>query len=159
MDSPPAVFRTRVDRWLVVVLGIALLIALGSAVAVFAAAPVVGLLTLAGTAGTVGLVAALSLPTEYVVTERALIVRFGLFRTEIPFAAIERVYPTRNPLSAPAWSLDRLGIDYRTERRRGRALISPVRPEAFLSLLAARAGLDRQGSELRRTGPSLSARA
>src|SRR5690606_34291240 len=68
-------------------------------------------------------------------------------------AAIEEVYPTRNPLSAPAWSLDRLAVRYRTGQRRGLALISPARQDAFLSLLGERAGLRREGAELRRVVP------
>ncbi len=33
-------------------------------------------------------------------------------RGKIPLAAIDEVRPTRNPMSAPAGSLDRLRIDY-----------------------------------------------
>lgn len=150
MHREPVVFRTKVDRWLVVVLVVSLLGVLVAMAASYeadpsatwtgAVIPVVVLL----------LVAALTLPTRYVLTAHALVVRFGLFRMTIPLTAIERVYPTRNPLSAPAWSLDRLGIDYRVASRRRLMLISPAERDAFLSLLAERAGLERRGDELER---------
>jgi len=154
MEPPPVAFRTRVDRWLAVILALALLGGLWSVVSTFRMDPAAGWVVAAVLAGSVLFVAALSLPTEYVVTEHELVVRFGLFRQRIPLAAIEEVYPTRNPLSAPAWSLDRLAVRYRTGQRRGLALISPARQDAFLSLLGERAGLRREGAELRRVVPA-----
>lgn len=58
------------------------------------------------------------------------------------FSAILRVHPSRNPLSSPAWSLDRIAIHYRENNRRGYALISPVRREEFMTLLGQRARLE-----------------
>ena len=54
-------------------------------------------------------VLALVLPVSYRLTETELVVRSGLLRWRIPFDAIQEVHPTSNPLSSPAWSLDRLG--------------------------------------------------
>jgi len=154
MEPSPVVFRTKVDGWLVAVLAVAAVGVLGAAAAAFLADPATGWLLLASMGGAVLLVAVLSVPTEYAVTGEAVVSRYGVLRKRIPLADIERVYPTWNPLSAPAWSLDRLGVRYRTGGRwHGLALISPVRQEAFLSLLAERAGLRADGTGLTRGAP------
>lgn len=86
-------------------------------------------------------------PTEIVIRSRLYGFRFGA----IPLAAIEEVRPTRNPLSAPAWSLERLCITYRTKLGRRIALISPRQRQAFLKDLAQRdPGLYLQGERLLR---------
>lgn len=143
-------FPTRVDNWLVAVLVLALLISVASVLV--SAAQDLGGATVAGVLvlGTFVLVAALTLPTHYTLDERELVIRSGVLRYRIPFESIRRVYPTGNALSAPAWSLDRLGIEYRKKGGWSLALISPDRKEDFMRLLAARAGLRRQGKELRR---------
>ena len=50
----------------------------------------------------------LTYPLNYEITASMLIVRSGFMRKEILLSSIEEVCPTKNPLSAPAWSLDRL---------------------------------------------------
>ena len=151
-DRRDHVFPTRVDRWLVAVLAVSFA---GSVAAVLAAAreepeeaTIAGLMVGASFA----LVAAVAVPTHYIVRERELVIRSGFIRRSIPLASIRRVYPTRNPLSAPAWSLKRLGIEYHTGARRGLALISPAAREEFLDIISRRAGLTPSGSELVR-GP------
>lgn len=143
-------FPTRVDNWLVAVLVLALVISIAS-VLVSATRDPRGA-TVAGVVvfGAFVLVGALALPTRYTLHERELVIRSGVLRYRIPFESIRRVYPTGNALSAPAWSLDRLGIEYRKKRGWSLALISPDRKEEFMRLLAARAGLERRGKELRR---------
>lgn len=144
------VFSTRVDRWLLLVLGASAVVSVAAVIAAALEAPgealVAGLIVVASFA----LVIALAVPTHYIISDRELTIRSGMLRHRIPLESIVRVYPTRNPLSAPAWSLDRLGVDYRRTRGRSLALISPDRREEFLALLAERAGLVRQGEELRR---------
>ena len=147
-DRRDHVFPTRVDRWLVAVLTIS---AVGSVAAILAAAreepaeATIGGLILGGS---FALVAAVALPTHYINRERELVIRSGFIRRSIPLASIRRVYPTHNPLSAPAWSLDRLGVEYDSGARRGLALISPAAREEFLDLIARRAGLTAAGREL-----------
>lgn len=150
MNGSEQVFATKVDAWLAAVLVIALV---GSLIAIAAAArerprdaAIAGVVLLAA----FGLVAAVAIPTRYTIAERELEIRSGMLRYRIPLEAILRVYPTRNPLSAPAWSLDRLGIDWRKGGSRSLALISPARREEFLELLGDRARLERIGGELRR---------
>jgi membrane protein YdbS with pleckstrin-like domain len=144
-------FPTRVDRWLVLVLGGSAAVSVAAVWAAAREAPGEALAAGAIVAASGVLVAALAVPTRYTITDTELVVRSGMLRHRIPLAAIHRVYPTRNPLSAPAWSLDRLGVEYAKKRGRPLALISPQRREEFLALLATRAGLVRQGRELRRS--------
>lgn len=75
--------------------------------------------------------------TSYTLDSHHLSIRLGPYRKVIPLADIIEAYPSRNPLSAPAWSLDRVRLRLRTSRFG--ALISPQDKHAFLTELAARA--------------------
>ena len=90
--------------------------------------------------------------TAYTLTDEQLVVRSGPLRWTVPLAAIEEVFPTHNPLSAPACSLDRLHIRRNDSRRW--LLISPDAKAAFLRDLAVRSpGLTVEGDRLvRRRG-------
>lgn len=75
--------------------------------------------------------------TVYVLSADRLDVRSGPFRWKVPLHEIRKISPSRNILSSPAFSLDRLRIDY----GRGKfILISPAEREAFLRDLEARRG-------------------
>ncbi|MDX1605745.1 MAG: PH domain-containing protein [Candidatus Competibacterales bacterium] len=70
--------------------------------------------------------------TYYRFDEDHLHIRSGPFRWNVPFQQIQGVEPTRNPLSSPALSLDRLRIDY----GRGRSImVSPQDKRRFLNRL------------------------
>ena len=73
--------------------------------------------------------------TLYEVTDDRLIVRSGIANLEIPLPDIETIKPTRNPMSAPAWSLDRLLITYGQGKT---CMISPGDKAGFLRLLRER---------------------
>lgn len=74
--------------------------------------------------------------TDYTLTSGDLLVRSGPFRWRVPLAEIQAVNPTRNPLSSPALSLDRLEVVY----RRGSVLmISPRDKNRFLRSLVTQA--------------------
>ena len=75
-------------------------------------------------------------PLYYEVTLSAIKVRSGFMRWEIPLDEIELVEPSRNLLSSPAWSLDRLRIVYQEESRRKSLLISPAERDAFLQKIS-----------------------
>jgi hypothetical protein len=47
-------------------------------------------------------------PLNYEIASGELVARSGLMRWRVPLDAIQEVSPSRNPASAPAWSLDRL---------------------------------------------------
>lgn len=94
----------------------------------------------------------LTYPLYYKITGDELVVRCGLLVNQhIPLSAIVLVQPTRNPLSAPAWSLDRLRVAYLIQGREKFTLISPLDKFAFLRDLAAvTPGLTRNGQCLER---------
>ena len=73
---------------------------------------------------------------RYVIEKERLLIRCGPFRYRVPLAAIDLVQPSKNPLSSPAASLDRLLIKWNGERKR--VLISPDDKKAFLRELDKR---------------------
>ncbi len=94
-------------------------------------------------------------PVFYEIAPPDLIIRSGGTRSRIPLSSIESVQETRNPLSAPAWSLDRLRIDYRQTGRVTFALISPQNKDAFLRELVHKAeGLQRSREGIIRSSAS-----
>jgi hypothetical protein len=74
--------------------------------------------------------------TAYVVDGDTLRIRASFFRWRIPLAAIDSIEPTRNPLSSPACSLDRLLIRHGGGRR---VMVSPADKAGFLRAIAERA--------------------
>jgi hypothetical protein len=87
--------------------------------------------------------------TNYRLTFQTLIIRSGPFKWMIPLDSIDEVYPTRNPLSSPACSLDRLHVRHR--RSRMGVMISPEDKTSFLYDLVSRApGLEMEGDRVRR---------
>jgi Bacterial PH domain len=97
-----------------------------------------------------GIIRMAAWPVVYDVTDGEIRVSCGAWGFRVPISGIVRVYPTRNPMSAPAWSLDRLRIDYVDPSGRKRmTMISPPDQTAFLLDLAARdPALVRQGDRL-----------
>lgn len=90
--------------------------------------------------------------TRYTLTESTIIVQSGPFRWVIDLAAITEVFPTRDPLSSPACSLDRLQIRYGKSRLG--MMISPQDNAGFLRDLMARApGLKLNGDRVLRDKP------
>jgi membrane protein YdbS with pleckstrin-like domain len=148
MSADPRVFPTKVDRWLIVVLAISFAVQVGAAIALLAApgVPYAIAIALAVLVVPTALVAALSYPTRYELHPDTLVIRSGVVRYRIPYADLRGVEPTRNPLSAPAWSLDRLKL----VRAKGYMLISPDDKPAFLHALSQRAPqLTLEGDRLR----------
>ena len=94
---------------------------------------VMGIATLYG-----AIIWALAYPVYYEITAFHLLIRSGCLKFQIPLSTIEMVRPTRNPLSAPAWSLDRLRIDYKRNNKPRIALISPEDKSRFLRELTQR---------------------
>ena len=75
--------------------------------------------------------------TEYELGPSALVITCGPLSWSIPAESIYEVYPTRDPISAPALSLDRLRINYVVDHRRCSVLVSPNDKQAFLATLAS----------------------
>lgn len=84
-------------------------------------------------------------PLYYQITASDLSIRSGLLRWQIPLTSVYEVRPTRNPLSSPALSLDRLRVDYQSNGKLKSILISPEDKAEFMRDLAA----SEKGLELR----------
>ena len=92
----------------------------------------------------------LTYPLYYRVTESELIVRCGaLMQRHISLAAIDEVSPTWDSSSGPAWSLDRLRVDYQKKGEQTSVIISPKDKISFMKELSASdAGLKLRGDRL-----------
>lgn len=137
MKKSGSVFPTRVDAWLVVVIGIAVAMCFFPAWMLRHTSPggsiaavVVGLLTLT-------VVLMLTVPCRYTLESDYLFIQCGILKKRIPYAEIRKIELSSNPLSAPALSLRRVKIVY------GRTfqLVSPQERDRFVDELSKRAGL------------------
>ena len=149
-EDDPNRFATRIDNWLLAILAGVGIISVASVLLSASQDSEAAVVSAVLLTFTFGLVFALAVPTHYTVTDQELKIRSGVIQYRIPLDSIQRVYPTRNPLAAPAWSIDRLGVEYKRGKRKSLALISPARREQFLELLMERTALKREGEELRR---------
>lgn len=83
-------------------------------------------------------------PIRYTVSPDELEVRFGLVHRHIPWDRLDSMELSHNPLSSPAFSLDRIEVRYTTATGRDRAiLISPLDREAFMRDCARASGRHR----------------
>jgi hypothetical protein len=73
--------------------------------------------------------------TSYILTEETLLIRCGPFRHRVLVSTIQEVAPSRNSVSSPACSLDRLHIKYQGSRQG--VLISPSDKRLFLQELTS----------------------
>ena len=131
-------FESKRDAWLVAVLWGAVLVCVWSGVQQFStSAPLLArLATLGGLMAVAGFMLWVLYGTTYELMSGELLIRCGPFRLRVPLKEIRSVRPTRNPLSSPACSLDRLAI--RWGPRRKRVMISPEEKSAFLRALQER---------------------
>jgi hypothetical protein len=73
--------------------------------------------------------------TGYTITEKVLKIKSGPIRLSIPLEQIKKIRKTKNPLSSPALSLDRLEIRYGKYKM---ALISPADKKGFVQAIKER---------------------
>jgi hypothetical protein len=148
------VYESKRDGWIVVVLWAAVIVMLIAAGDIWVARVPLAFRLLMSVLLT--LVAAFVLwvlyRTRYTLTENTLIVQSGPFRWVIDLEAITEIFPTRNPLSSPACSLDRLHIRYRPNP--SGLMISPRDKAEFLrDLMALSPGLKMDGDRVIRDKP------
>lgn len=70
--------------------------------------------------------------TEYIIDGDFLLIKYGPFKNKVPIMEISKIRGTKNPLSAPALSMDRLEITY---GRYDLALVSPKEKQLFTEKL------------------------
>jgi hypothetical protein len=75
--------------------------------------------------------------TYYTVEGSTLIVKSAFMTWRIDIHHIDEITPTRNPMSSPALSLDRLELRYREEGRSRTMLVSPSEKRRFVEALRA----------------------
>ncbi|HEX7081685.1 MAG TPA: PH domain-containing protein [Gammaproteobacteria bacterium] len=137
------VFRSKVDAWLkVVFVGTAVTAVTGVVVAAVFAGPL-AFVAIPLLIVPVGLPVWMLRATYYTLTDSYLAVRCGPFGWRVPLHQVRSVTPTRNPLSSPALSFDRLRIDY---GRGSSIMISPQDKELFVRELNARRASKSQPS-------------
>jgi hypothetical protein len=147
-NEPQQWYSSKVDWWLAVLLCVP---------PVASVAVTIGLATQGNVGelpwgiGSIALVAAIYIglvfPMRYGIGDTHFVVRSGMLRQRVPLANIVEVYPTHNPLSSPALSLDRLYVKYGASWTKA-VMISPVDRDRFLEELASTTGLKREGDRL-----------
>lgn len=152
------VYRSKVDWWVGPIIGLGVVVILGNGVFLLVKPPpgaspailapiAIGMFLMAA------FMAWILFSTRYMITDRDLLVRSAFIRWRIPLDQIIEVFPTHNPLSSPALSLDRLRVNYeRPNRKTTFIMISPKAKDQFLDDLAEVAGLKKEGNRLVRRG-------
>lgn len=80
----------------------------------------------------IGIFVGLLYPLHYEIDDSTLTIRSGLTRKKIPILSIRQVSPSNDWNSAPAWSLDRLRIDWESTDPACATLVSPEDKMKFL---------------------------
>ena len=127
-------FRSKVDRWILLLILVVIIVQVAAITAAVAEAGEPGMITslILVMIGVVALMLWLLLGTHYTVDRGLIRIVSGPFRWKVPVAEITSVKATRNPLSSPALSLDRLSIRYGKRRR---IMISPADKAGFLKAI------------------------
>ena len=101
----------------------------------------------------IGIFFGLLYPLYYEINHTTLTIRSGLTRKKIPISSIRRVSPSSDWNSAPAWSLDRLRIDWESAVPACATLVSPEDKMKFLhDLSQVDPDLEVRGDTLVRSG-------
>ena len=145
-------YNSKKDWWLFgLVWGLALgllAVGLGIALAPFGN-PALGWELVRAGVGTALALLLTTYPLNYEITQTELVARSGFMRWRVPLANIQEVAPSRSAASAPAWSLDRLRVEYLKDGGAGVLLVSPSDKWAFLRDLAdATPGLELRGDRV-----------
>ena len=127
-------FRSKVDLWILVVLIFALVVQAYVAFTVLLGpAPASAKYTMLATTVLVFfLIGSILMRTHYTITDEQLKIVCGPIWRNISLDSIRRISETRNPLSSPALSLDRLKIEYGNLRS---VMISPDDKKAFMKAI------------------------
>lgn len=127
-------FNSKVDSWLLMILIISLLIDIGAIIFVIVTVPetVVMIAVSVALLLTAILIASILVATYYTVDRTTLKIVSGPLRIRVGLEDINWVRETRNPLSSPALSLDRLMINYGKNRK---VMVSPADKRGFLKAI------------------------
>ncbi|QEI06300.1 PH domain-containing protein [Pigmentiphaga aceris] len=121
-------YPSRIDAWLVLVIGGTIGLVVTHGVLLLRTAPLAALISLGVAIFTGAIVAVMTMPCRYELEENHLLIRCGMIRQRIAYADITGIAPSRSLLSAPALSIRRVKINF----RHGTQLVSPREREAFI---------------------------
>ena len=121
------VFKSKVDIWMAIIF---ILVPISMIYGVITEPSAVLLLV---TAFVIVLLCILFFGTKYVIEKEELIVYGGIYKKRIPIKQIRSLRPTKNPLSAPAMSIDRIEITFDPHIQV--ILVSPKERELFVKKL------------------------
>ncbi|MGJ8676195.1 MAG: PH domain-containing protein [Akkermansiaceae bacterium] len=129
------VVSSKVDRWIVIVLAIALIVLIYPAIEIIGSNSPrnwVGInFYLIVTFLTIISVVLVGVPCKYTLAKKELLIQCGVIKYKVAYGDITEAKLSRNPLSAPAWSLDRIQI----KTRKSMYLISPKNRDHFLAMI------------------------
>ena len=141
-------YKSKVDWWLAILLALPPIASMiVTILAIQRGNPMEMILGIGSMLFLAGIYFGLVFPMRYGIGSSHLIIRYGIFRQHVQFNDIVEVRPTRNPLSSPALSLDRLHIQFGSGIFKA-VMISPTQREQFLADIAKSAGLDQVGNRL-----------
>lgn len=121
------VFKSKVDSWMAIIF---LFIPI---VMIYAVITEPDAVTILITALMILLLVVLFFGTRYVIDGEELIIYGGISKKRIPIKQIKSLRPTKNLISAPAMSLDRIEIMFDPNTQM--ALVSPKEKELFVNKL------------------------
>ncbi|MDJ0699376.1 MAG: PH domain-containing protein [Woeseiaceae bacterium] len=135
-------FKSKVDRWLFMLLVASIVIDIAAVlfIAVNVRDPLIAAVSIIVLLATAVLIAWILVGTRYTVDKEILRIVSGPLRFKVRLADINSVTATRNPLSSPALSLDRLLIKYGNNRK---VMVSPDDKRRFLKAIGQELEEDR----------------
>ena len=134
-------YLSRIDSWLAIVLIGAPLLVVAAGVFTLTSSLGAGIVTMITGLIVGGMIAALSLPCVYTLTDESLKIKSGMLEDEVPLRTIRRAEKSSNLWSAPALSLRRVKITLDD----GSRFISPKDRDGFITDLEARLANAKQG--------------
>ncbi len=127
-------FKSKVDRWLFLLLVASIVIDIAAMlfIAVSVRDPLIAGVSIIVLLATAVLIVWILVGTHYTVDKEILRIVSGPLRFKVRLVDINFVTATRNPLSSPALSLDRLLINYGNNRK---VMVSPGDKRRFMKAI------------------------
>lgn len=128
------VFKSKIDWWFWLAIAAAVLGVVAAVVAVILEGrnPTGVTIVIFASLFAIAFFGSVAFGTSYTIDRKVLFVRSGPFRWKVVLDEITSVEATRNPLSSPALSLDRLRIRYGKRRS---IMVSPADKAGFLKAI------------------------
>ncbi len=128
------VYYSKVDWWIAAILSGSILFCLALGLYLLGNDPLGGVICLGIGVFMTLVIVLLGIPCKYTLYDDHLVVQAGIAKYTILYADIADVTKSRNPLSAPAFSLKRVKIQLKKKY----VLISPKNRDAFIADLNSR---------------------